>query len=292
MLLTYLLTSGITSGALYALVAVGLIICYRTSGHLNFSHGELFMVGGFFAFSFHVLWGLPYIPSVILAVIGGGALGFLTDRLVYRSLIDAPVMAMVVATVAFSFVLKGAARYLWGGQGEFVPFPPIVSPAPIELAGIAVFPQQAVVFGAALLSMAIVTLVFRYTQAGKSMQATAENRRAAYLVGIRVGRVYSATWAAGAALAALAAVLMAPLTQLTPDVGFGLLLKAFAATVLGGLGNMPGAVIGGFLVGICEALGAGYIDSSVQEVTAFVVIMAVLVVRPTGLFGMRGQREI
>jgi branched-chain amino acid transport system permease protein len=140
--------------------------------------------------------------------------------------------------------------------------------------------------------MAIVTLVFRYTQAGKSMQATAENRRAAYLVGIRVGRVYSATWAAGAALAALAAVLMAPLTQLTPDVGFGLLLKAFAATVLGGLGNMPGAVIGGFLVGICEALGAGYIDSSVQEVTAFVVIMAVLVVRPTGLFGMRGQREI
>jgi len=203
------------------------------------------MVGGYFAFTFHVLWGLPYIPSLVLAVAGGAALGFVSDRLVFRSLIKAPPMAMVVATVALSFLLKGIARYVWGGQGEFVPFPPIVSPAPVDFLGVTVFPQQTVVFGVGLLAMALLTLLFRRTRMGKSMQATAESQRAAYLVGIRVERVYSATWAAAAALATLAAVLMAPLTQLTPDIGFSLLLKALAATVLGGLGNMPGAIIGG-----------------------------------------------
>jgi branched-chain amino acid transport system permease protein len=291
-LLTYILVSGITSGALYALVAIGLVICYRTTGHLNFAHGELFMFGGYFAFSLHVMWGLPYIPSLLLAVAGGALLGLASDRLVFRSLIKAPPMAMVVATVGLSFLLKGIARYLWGGQGEFVPFPPIVSPAPVEFAGITVFPQQTVVFAVALFAMALLTLLFRHTRAGKAMQATAESQRAAYLVGIRVERVYAGTWAAAAALAALAAVLMAPLTQLNPDIGFGLLLKALAATVLGGLGNMPGAIIGGFVIGISEAFAAGYIHSTAQDVSAFVVIMVVLVIRPTGLFGARGQRDI
>ena len=292
MLLTYLLVSGITSGAMYALLAVGLVICYRTTGHLNFSHGEMYMVGGYFAFTLHVMWGLPYIPSLILAVVGGAALGLASDRLVFRALIKAPPMAMVVATVALSFLLKGVARFIWGGQGEFVPFPPIVSPAPVDFIGVTIFPQQTVVFAVGLLAMAVLTLLFRHTRMGKSMQATAESQRAAYLVGIRVERVYSATWAAAAALATLAAVLMAPLTQLTPDVGFSLLLKALAATVLGGLGNMPGAIIGGFAIGICEALAATYIGSNAQEVSAFVVIMAVLLVRPTGIFGARGQRDV
>src|SRR6476619_6061083 len=113
MLLTYLLVSGITSGAMYALVAVGLVICYRTTGHLNFSHGEMYMVGGYFAFTFHVLWGVPYLPSLILAVVAGGVMGLLSDRLVFRRLIKAPPMAMVVATVALSCLLKGIARFLW-----------------------------------------------------------------------------------------------------------------------------------------------------------------------------------
>lgn len=292
MLLTYLLVSGITSGAMYALVAVGLVICYRTTGHLNFSHGEMYMIGGYFAFTFHVMWGVPYVPSLLLAVAAGAAMGLLSDRLVFRRLIKAPPMAMVVATVALSFLLKGIARFVWGGQGEFVPFPSIVSTAPVQIMGITVFPQQTVVLGVGLLAMVALTILFRSTRAGKTMQATAESQRAAYLVGIRVERVYTATWAAAAALATLAAVLMAPLTQLTPDVGFSLLIKALAATVLGGLGNMPGAIVGGFVIGITEALAAAYIDSTAQDVSAFVVIMLVLVIRPTGLFGARGQRDV
>jgi branched-chain amino acid transport system permease protein len=292
MLLAYLLASGLTSGALYALVAVGLVICYRTTGHINFSQGELFMVGGFLAFSCHVLWGLPYVPSLFLAVLGGAAIGLLTDRVVYRSLIKAPPLAMVVATIAVAFILRGIARYFWGGQGDIVPFPPIADPSPMLIAGIAIFPQQLVVLAAALLAMAALTLFFRRTRAGKVMQATAESPRAAYLVGIRVERVYSLTWAASAGMAALAAGFMAPLTLLTPDIGLNLLLKAFAATILGGLGNMQGAIVGGFLVGIGETLAAGYIDASVQDVAAFAVIMLVLILRPTGLFGERGRREV
>ena len=291
-LFAYLLSAGVTSGALYALVAAGLVICFRTTGHINFSHGELFMVGGFLAFSFHVLWGIPYIPSLVLAVFGGAGIGLITDRVIYRSLIKAPPIAMVIATIAFSFVLKGTARYLWGGQGDIVPFPPIADPAPFMVGKIAVFPQQVVVLACALLAMAVLTLFFRSTRAGKVMQATAESPRAAYLVGVRVERVYSLTWAVSAAMAALAAVFMAPLTQLTPDIGQNLLLKAFAATILGGLGNMAGAVAGGFLVGIGETLAAGYIDSSAQDAAAFVTIMLVLIVRPTGLFGVRGRREV
>ena len=292
MLFAYLLSSGVTAGALYALVAVGLVLCYRTTGHIDFAHGELFMMGGFFAFTLHVLLGWPYVPSLLVAVLGAFALGVLTDRAVYRPLIKAPPLTMVLATVGFSYLLKGIGRYFWGGQGEVVPFPPLASPAPVFLGGVPVFPQQLVVLAGALACMALLTVFFRSTRAGKTMQATAEEVRAAYLVGIRVERVYMLTWGAGAALAAVAAVLMAPLTLLTPDIGFNLLLKAFAATILGGLGSMPGAIVGGFLVGIIEALAGGFVSSAFQDVSPFVIIMVVLVVRPTGLFGERGAREV
>lgn len=292
MLLAYALSSGLTSGALYALVAVGLVLCYRTTGHINFAHGELFMLGGFFAFTFHVLLGLPYLPSLVLAVAGTFVLGIVTDLTVYRPLIKAPPLTMVMATVGLSFVLKGVGRYFWGGQGEVVPFPPLVNPAPISIAGVAVFPQQLLVIASALVCMAILTLFFNFTRAGKMMQATAESTHAAYLVGIRVERVYMLTWGVGAALAGIAAVFMAPLTLLSPDIGLNLLLKAFAATILGGLGSMPGAILGGFLVGLFEVFAGTYVASSLQDVSAFVIIMVVLVVRPSGLLGAHVRREV
>jgi len=292
MVLAYALTSGITAGALYALIAVGLVLCYRTTTHMNFSHGELFMLGGFLAYTFHVILGLNYPLSLALAVAGSFAIGLVTDRAVYRPLISAPPMAMVMATVGFSFLLKGIGRHFWGGQGEVVSFPSPIDPAPVQVLGVPIFPQQLLVIGGTIVCMIALVLFFRFTRAGKSMQAIAENAQAAYLVGMRVKRVYALTWGTGAALAGIAAVMMAPLTLLTPDVGFVLLLKAFAAAILGGLGSMVGAVVGGFLVGIFEALAGTYIHSSFQDVSAFVVIMVMLVVRPTGLFGSAGTRKV
>jgi len=200
---------------------------------------------------------------------------------------------MVLATVGFSFLIKGVARFFWGARegGDYVAFPAAVDPSPIPVGGIMVFPQQLLVLGGAFFFVVVFTIFFRRTRWGKMMQATAENATAAYLSGIRVERVYTMTWGTGACIASAAAVLMAPLTLLSPDVGFNLLLRAFAATVLGGLGSMPGAIIGGFLVGIIESLAGGYIHTGLQEVSAFIIIIVVLVFRPAGLFGIRRLRE-
>jgi|TARA_B100000749_G_scaffold195395_1_gene151817 branched-chain amino acid transport system permease protein len=292
-MLAYLLMSGIATGALYAMVAIGLVLVYRSTGHINFSHGELFMFGGFIAYTFFVILGVPYFLSLILAVIGGFVLGILSDRAVYRPLIKAPPLTMVLATVGFSFFLKGIARYFWGSMegGDYVAFPAAMDPSPIPIGSIMVFPQQLLILAGAIVFVVGFTIFFRMTRAGKMMQATSENPTAAYLSGIRVERVYTLTWGAGSAIAAAAAVLMAPMTLLSPDVGFQLLLKAFAATVLGGLGSMPGAIVGGLLVGILESLGGGYVHSGVQDVSAFIVIIVVLVVRPAGLFGVRNIRD-
>ncbi len=284
-MLPFLLTSGITTGALYALVALGLVLVYRATTHINFAHGELFMMGGFFAYSFIKFMHMPYFLALLLAIPLTFLLGVVSDRLVYRPLIQAPGLTIMLATVGFSYLLKGIGRFFWGGKGEYISIPAIIDPAPIFLHGIPILPQQLIVLAGAVSLMAIFGLFFRYTTVGKMMEATAQNQTAAYLVGIRVKDVYTWTWGASAAVAGAAAVLMAPLTLLTPDIGLNLLLKAFAATILGGLGSMMGAVVGGLIVGVSESLAGGYISTALQEVSSFIVIVAVLVIKPTGLFG-------
>lgn len=291
MLIAYLLASGLSSGALYALVALGLVLVFRATGHMNFAHGELFMLGGFVAYSIHVALGLPFIVALACAAAAGFAVGVTSDRLVYRPLMNAPGLSLILATIGLSFLIKGIGRWAWGGLGEQVPFPHLISPMPVWLAGVPIFPQQAVVFAASLALMAAFALYFRFSLAGKTMEATAENRRAAFLVGIKVEKVYTLSWGIGGMIAAVAAVLMAPLTALSPDIGFGLLLKAFAATVLGGLGSMTGAVIGGLAIGVIESLAGGLIHTSLQQVAAYIVVFLTLTLRPSGLLGASPGRE-
>jgi branched-chain amino acid transport system permease protein len=291
-LLAYLLVSGVTTGSLYALVAMGLVVVHKATGVVNFAHGELFMLGGFFAYTLHVLLKIPYVPALMLAVGGSLLLGVLTERVAYRPLMRAPTVSLVLAAVGFSFVLKGTAREIWGGQGDYIPFPPLVKADPIAFGDVLIVPQQLVVLGASMVCMVAFTLFFNGTRWGKVLQATAENAKAASLVGIRIQRVYAFTWGVGAAIAGAAAALMAPLTLIYPDLGAVLLVKAFASAVLGGFGSLPGAVLGGVSVGIIENLAGGYLHTKFQDVSAFVVIMLVLVVRPTGLLGTRGARRI
>lgn len=267
------------------MVALGLVVVYRSTGHINFAHGELYMIGGFLAYSFITQFHMPYVVALPLAVAGTFLLGAATDRLVFRRLEHSHETTLVLATVGLSFMLKGISQFLWGGRGEYLTIPPIVDPAPIFVFGIPVLAQQLVVLVAAVVIMVACLLFFRLTLAGKMMQAVAENPLAAYLTGIRVEQVRTWTWGAGAAVAGAAGVLIAPLSLLTPDMGFSLLIKAFAATVLGGLGSVAGAIVGGFCVGLIELLAGGYISSSLQDVSAFIIIMIVLIARPTGLFG-------
>ena len=215
------------------------------------------------------------------------------DRVAFRPLMQRQTLVSVLlAMIGLSFVLKGVARWLWGGKGDYLTFPPLVSPEPLSFLGIMVMSQQLVVLAAACVVMIAFGLFFRLTRAGSFMRATADNPRAARLVGLRTDRIYMYTFGVGSAVAAAAAVLMAPLTLLYPDIGFMLFIKAFAAAVLGGLTSIPGAVVGGFLIGIIEQLAAGYVHTAMQEVAAFIVIIFVLVFIPTGLFGQRRLRKV
>jgi branched-chain amino acid transport system permease protein len=291
-LLTYLLLSGLTTGSLYALIALGIVVVNKATGVINFAHGELFMFSGFVAWMLHVQMGVPYLPSLLVAVAFGFALGSLTNLIAFRPLKNANIISLVLATMGIAFMLRGTARVIWGGKGDYLPFPPITSPEPLMIGEIMVIPQQLAVLAGAIVIMAAFAAFFRLTRAGKMMQATADNAKAATLVGIRIDRIYMLSFGTGAAIAAAAAVLMAPLTLLYPDMGFAFFIKGFAAAVLGGLTSLPGAVLGGITIGVIEALAGGYIHSSFIEVSAFIVIMFVLVVRPTGLLGFNGLRRV
>jgi branched-chain amino acid transport system permease protein len=291
-LFSYLLLSGATTGALYALIALGIVIVNKATGVINFAHGELLMVSGFIAWTLHVSLALPYSVSLLLTVAAGFAIGVVTERIAFRPLMKADLVSLVLATVGLSFMLKGIARVIWGGKADYLSFPPLTSSDPILVGSIMIIPQQIAVLIGAMVVMVIFAAFFRLTRAGKMMQATADNAKAATLVGIRIDRIYMLSFGTGAAIAAAAAVLMAPLTLLYPDMGFAFFIKGFAAAVLGGLTSLPGAVLGGISIGIIEALAGGYIHSSFIEVSAFIVIMVVLVVRPTGLLGFNGLRRV
>jgi branched-chain amino acid transport system permease protein len=284
-MLSYLLIGGLTSGALYALVALGIVLVYKATGTINFAHGEFLMIAGFLAYTLYVILGAPYLVAMFGAVILGFALGAVAERVAFRPLMRANMVSLVLATVGMSFILKGAGRSLWGGRGDYLAFPPLLSPDPIIIGDIILVPQQLVVLAGAAIVMGVFALFFRLTRVGKTMQATADNPKAARLVGVRVEQVHMLAFGVGAAVAGAAAVLMAPITLLYPDIGFSLFIKGFAAAVLGGLNSMPGALLGGLIIGVIESLAGGYIGTSFLEVSAFVVIMVTLIFRPSGLLG-------
>ncbi len=288
----YLLVSGITTGALYALVALGISIVYRATHAVNFAHGDLFMISGFIAYALHVGLGLPYIVALALTVLAAFGIGVLVERAAFRPAIGRGFVGALLATIGVAYILKGIARSVWGGKGDYIPFPPLASPAPISLGGILVSPQQLIVLGGAVAVMIGFGLFFKFTRFGRMMQATADNRKAAILVGIRTDRVYMLTFALGSAVAGVAAVLMAPITLLYPDVGFLLFVKAFAAAVLGGLNTISGALLGGILLGLIESFCGGYVSTNLADVSPYLVIMLVLIFIPSGILGGPAARRV
>lgn len=287
---SYLLVGGVTNGAIYGLVALGIVIVYKATRAVNFAHGDLFMFGGFLAYTLHVMWGVWYIPTLVATVAISFMLGILVERVAFRPLMERSLVSVLLATIGLSFILKGAARYTWGGQGDYLPFPSLVDAPPIIMGDLIVVPQQLVVLGGSVGIMVLLAVFFKATRIGKMMQATADNAKAAKLVGIRTSHIYMYTFAIGSAVAAAAAGLMAPLTLLYPDLGFILFIKSFAAAVLGGLTSVTGAIVGGLILGIVESMAGGYISTQLQDISAFLVIMVVLVLMPSGLFGQDVRR--
>jgi len=295
--------NGLVLGSVYALVALGYTMVYGILQLINFAHGEVLMVGAMTAVTVvNLLQKIaPGIPGPILLMIGIGcaipvciALSLLIERVAYRPLRNAPRLAPLITAIGASIVIQTLAMMIW--KPNPIVFPDLLSTEPIELGGALLAPKQALILVVSAVMMGGLLLLVYHTRLGRAMRATAENPRIAALMGVDANRVIALTFAIGAALAAVAGVLVAMNYNIAQfAMGFMPGLKAFTAAVLGGIGNLAGAVVGGLLLGIIESLGAGYIGdltggflgSHYQDIFAFVVLIAVLLLRPSGILGER-----
>jgi len=284
----YLLT-GLTVGAVYALVALGFSIIYNASGVINFAQGEFVMIGGMSTVSL-VASGLPLAAAIPLAVFATTLAGLALEKLAVEPARGAPVVTLIIITICASIFLRGLATIVW--DKKLHALPAFTGERPIALFGATVVPQSLWVVGATLAIVVALWWFFGRARLGKAMLATSHNRLAAELVGIDVRHVLFLAFGLSAALGALAGILTAPITLTSYDVGVMLGLKGFAAAILGGLGSGPGAVAGGLVLGVLESLSAGYVSSAYKDVIAFVILLAVLFVRPGGIAGVAAAERV
>ena len=277
------------TGSVYALIALSLVIIFKSTEVINFAGGEIVMIGAYIAMFFLIFVGLPYLVVIPLTAILAFAVGAAFDRGVLNRVLGQHrpgqdiMVAMVIATVGLSFGLKGFVR-LFKVSDDVRTLPPIFSTDPIFLGDIVLSVQDLAIFGIAVAVMLLLFAYFQFTKTGKALRATSENPRAATLVGIPVRRMRTVIWGIAAALSAVAGVLVAPKLLVSPDMG-SIIILAFAAAIIGGFTNVLGVIVGGVLLGVIENLVGLFIASEAIAVAPFVVIILVLVLRPQGLFG-------
>lgn len=278
-LLQYLI-SGLTNGAIYALIALGFVIIYHATTIINFAQGEMVMLGALCAISIYHLY-----PSLPLAFLGGAALvtvlGIVFERLALRPVRDPNPITLIIITVGGAVFIKGVAMLLWGKEAYSLPS--FSGDAPFHLGGATILPQNLWVLGLTAVVLLGMEAFFRLTLVGKAMRACAYNPKAARLVGISLGRMVQLSFALSAALGAGAGILIAPLTLGVYDMGTMLGLKGFCAAILGGLGSSFGGVLGGLILGVAESLATGLISSGYRDAVAFFILLLVLFIRPQGL---------
>lgn len=287
-LLQFLL-SGVTVGAVYALVALGFTIIYNASDVVNFAQGEFVMLGGMITVFAHAA-GAPLPLAALLAILATAALGVAMNKLAIEPARGAPVVSLVIITIGVSIFIRGAAQLVFDKQIHS--FPAFSGDDPIRILGATILPQSLWVIGGAIAVFTGLWLFFTRTLLGRAVLATSNNRLAAQLVGINTTFVMTLSFALSAGIGALAGVLVTPITMVSYDLGLAFALKGFAAAMLGGMGNPKGALVGGFLLGVLEGLTAGYISSQYKDAAAFIVILGVLFFLPQGLFGRKSTDRV
>jgi len=275
--------AGLTSGAIYALVALGFGVVHNTMGIVNFTQVDFVSLGGMLLFSALFALGLPMPLALVLAVAGVTLVGLVVEILGIRPARTDSHLVLIFLTIGLSIILRGVMKLLWGRNRLAVP--PLSGELPVKFLGAAILPQTLWILGLTGAAILLLVLFFRRTSLGLAMRAVAANEEAAQVVGLNVGRVKALSFALAGALGGLAGCLVTPITTLAYDVGVLLGLKGFAAAILGGFGSFPGAIVGGLMLGLLESLGAGYLSSAYKDVTAFLVLLLVLFVRPRGLLG-------
>lgn len=281
--------NGLTNGSLYALMAVGVTMVYKSLGMLNFSHGDIMMIGTFIALTLIHL-GLPVIVAILIAVAATAAIGFLLERLVLRRVEFSSFTNLLIATVGVSYILRNGAMVIFGTNPQV--FPSLFPQTPIDLGGLKIPPQSIGIIIVSLLLITLLHFFFTKVKVGKCMELASSNAQSAAMMGINVNHMRFLTFGISAGLACIAGALIAPLTYARPDMSAAIGLKAFAAAILGGIGNLWGALLGGLILGTVEALGAGYISSAYRDVFSFLVLFIVLFVKPTGLLNKKIENKL
>jgi branched-chain amino acid transport system permease protein len=286
-----LVISGIAQGCIYGLIALGFVLIYKATETVSFAQGDLMMMGAFCGLALMTLMGFPFWLAVPSAVLAMAAFGLLAERVVIRPILGQPAFSIVMLTIGIGYVARGAITMLpvIGTETHTLPVP--YKDAIVNLGGLVInIEQMAVIVATAVLCAALFAL-FRYSKLGIAMQASSQNQLAAYYMGIPVQRLNGLVWGLAAGVAAIAGLLLAPITFVHANMGF-IGLKAFPAAVVGGFGSLPGAIVGGLIIGVVEALSGFYLPEGFKDVMAYVVVLIMLMLKPNGLFGEKLRKKV
>jgi branched-chain amino acid transport system permease protein len=281
-----LIVQGLVTGSVYALVALGFVLIYKATGVINFAQGEFVLVGAYICLWMVVSHGVPFWGAFLLTLVFAVFLGLSLERLVLRPMIGEPIISVIMVTIGLSAVLKSFVASIWGTQIRV--FPEIFPQKPINFGGIIVDTIYLWTMGFAIFFLIVFALFFKYTRIGVAMRATADDQQAAQSMGISIKKVFAIAWCVAAVVSSVGGILIGNINGINITLSqFG--LKVFPAVILGGLDSIPGAIIGGFIVGILENLSGGYLDhyfgGGVKEVAPFVFLVIILMIKPYGLFG-------
>jgi len=283
--------SGISQGCIYGLIALGFVLIYKATETVSFAQGDLMMMGAFGGLATMTWLGFPYWLAILSTVAAMGLFGMLLERIVIRPILGQPAFSVVMLTIGIGYVVRGLITMLpnIGTETHVLPVP--YKDEIWKMAGLVINVEQVSVIGATAILCLLLFALFRYSKLGVAMQAASQNQLAAYYMGIPVRRLNGIAWGLAAAVAAIAGLLLAPITFVHANMGL-IGLKAFPAAVVGGFGSLPGAIVGGLAIGIIESLSGFYLPDGFKDIAAYVVVLLMLVVKPNGLFGEQLRKKV
>ena len=284
-----LLVSGISQGCVYGLIALGFVLIYKATEMVNFAQGDLMMLGAFFAYTYLNLLGWHFLLALPATIFSLAIVAVATERLLVRPMIGEPHFSVLMLTIGLGFILRAVAGAIWGSEHKSLDLP--YTGGVINIQGLIIGHENLVIVAGTAILCGLLYLFFRFTRLGIAMQAASQNQLAAVYVGIPVRRIYALVWAISAAIAATAGILVAPVSLVDPLMGF-IGIKAFAAAIVGGFGSLPGAIVGGLLIGVVEQFAGLYLPTGFSDVSAYVILLLMLLLRPEGIFATMQQKKV
>ena len=286
-----LLISGIAQGCIYGLIALGFVLIYKATETVSFAQGELMMLGAFGGLAGMTMLGFPFWLAILSSILAMAVFGVLLERLVIRPILGQPAFSIVMLTIGIGYVARGLITMIPGIGTETHTLPVPYKDQIWKVGGLVLNVEQMAVIGVTAVLCALLFALFRYSKLGIAMQASSQNQLAAYYMGIPVKRLNGIAWGLAAAVAAVAGLLLAPITFVHANMGF-IGLKAFPAAVVGGFGSLPGAIVGGLIIGVIESLSGFYLPNGFKDVAAYVMVLIMLMVKPNGLFGENLRKKV